>query len=197
MSEEIFSVSFDSPLGPMIAGCTDRGVCLLEWHDRGGLERIGQRILKRYGCSLSDSAHPHLDQLQVELSDYFSGKRRAFTTPIDVTGTPFEKSVWNQLLAIEYGETKSYGDLATLLGKPGSSRAVGRANGANYLSIVIPCHRVIESSGELRGYGGGLWRKEWLLRLEGAWPKRESSARNKQGLTSAQLSLLPAQAARS
>jgi O-6-methylguanine DNA methyltransferase len=104
--------------------------------------------------------------------DYFNEKLKKFQVRIDVNGTLFEKNVWDQLLHIPYGETRSYGQIAKHLGKPGAQRAVGRANGANYLSIVIPCHRVIEANGNLRGYGGKLWRKKYLLELEaGLKPK--------------------------
>jgi O-6-methylguanine DNA methyltransferase len=155
-----------SPLGDMIAGATDEGVCFLEWHDRGGVERIKQRVEKRYKMPLLEGNNKHLDQLQKELVDYFAGKLKKFQVAIDVTGTPFERKTWEQLLLIPYGETRSYTQIADKLGKPGARRAVGRANGANYLSIVIPCHRVIEANGNLRGYGGKLWRKKCLLELE-------------------------------
>lgn len=157
-----------SPLGDMIAGATDKGLCFLEWHDRGGVERIKERVQKRYKCELIESDNAHLRTLRTQLEEYFIGKRTTFDIPIDVTGTPFEMSVWDKLLTIPCGETRSYGQMAQSLGKPGASRAVGRANGANYLGIVIPCHRVIEANGNLRGYGGGVWRKKWLLELESA-----------------------------
>ena len=155
-----------SPLGEMIAGATCNGVCFLEWHDRGGVERIKQRIKKRYKVPLWPGNNSHLDQLEKDLADYFAGKLKKFKVKIDVKGTPFEQKTWQKLLAIPYGETRSYGQIARLLGKPGGARAVGRANGANYLGIVIPCHRVIESNGNLRGYGGKIWRKKYLLDLE-------------------------------
>jgi AraC family transcriptional regulator of adaptative response/methylated-DNA-[protein]-cysteine methyltransferase len=150
----------------MIAGATDKGVCFLEWHDRGGVERIKERVKKRYKTPLQPGNNKCLNQLETELGDYFAGKLKQFAATIDVTGTPFEMRTWEQLLAIPYGETRSYGQIAKLLGKPGAQRAVGRANGANYLSILIPCHRVIEANGNLRGYGGKLWRKKYLLELE-------------------------------
>jgi AraC family transcriptional regulator, regulatory protein of adaptative response / methylated-DNA-[protein]-cysteine methyltransferase len=156
----------ESPLGPMIAGATDSGVSFLEWHDRGGIERIKERVVKRYECKLITGANRHLSQLQKELSAYFNSSRREFTVPIDIAGTPFERLVWEQLQRIPYGETRSYGQIAKALNKPGSSRAVGRANGSNYLAIVIPCHRVIEANGNLCGYGGKIWRKKALLELE-------------------------------
>lgn len=156
----------DSPLGPMIAGATDNGLCLLEWHDRGGVERIAARVMKRYKCKMAEGVNTHLETLQRELQAYFRGELRQFTGPIDITGTAFEQQVWRELLNIPYGETRSYGQVASALGKPGASRAVGRANGANYLAIVIPCHRVIDSNGNLHGYGGKIWRKKHLLELE-------------------------------
>jgi O-6-methylguanine DNA methyltransferase len=110
--------------------------------------------------------HSYLAQLRDELAEYFTGKRSLFTVPLDIKGTDFERAVWQQLLRIPYGETRSYGQMAVDLGRVGAQRAVGRANGANYIGIVVPCHRVIEANGKLRGYGGGLWRKEWLLKLE-------------------------------
>lgn len=158
----------ESPLGPMIAGTTDRGLCFLEWHDRGGVPRILERVQKRYKRAVVEGTHRHLAQLGHELGEYFDGKRQDFSVPIAVDGTPFERQTWSLLQQIPYGVTWSYGDMARRMGKPGASRAVGRANGANYLAIVIPCHRVIESGGGLRGYGGGLWRKKRLLELEGA-----------------------------
>ena len=98
--------------------------------------------------------------------DYFSGARHAFTVPLVYPGTPFEQEVWTELLRIPYGETRSYEDLARTLGRPGASRAVGRANGMNRIAILIPCHRVVNQNGELGGYGGGLWRQRILLELE-------------------------------
>jgi AraC family transcriptional regulator of adaptative response/methylated-DNA-[protein]-cysteine methyltransferase len=156
----------ESPLGMMIAGATDKGVCFLEWHDRGGISRIKQRVQKRYKMPLVKGNNRHLDQLEKELSNYFEGELKRFKVKVDVTGTPFELKTWEKLLLIPYGETRSYSQIAAALGKVNARRAVGRANGANYLSIVIPCHRVIEANGNLRGYGGKVWRKKYLLELE-------------------------------
>lgn len=157
-----------SPIGDMIAGASKEGLCFLEWHDRGGVDRIKERVQKRYKMSLDKGDSDYLDRLETELSEYFNGDRKFFSIPLDIQGTTFEKLDWEQLLNIPYGETRSYGDIAKALGKPKAPRAVGRANGANYISIVIPCHRVIEANGNLRGYGGGLHRKKFLLELERA-----------------------------
>ena len=165
-NSEIVYRDLDSPLGNMIAGATENGVCFLEWHDRGGVDRIMKRVTKRYKMPLVQGDNNHLTMLESELVEYFDGKLTKFAVPVDVTGTPFEQLVWKQLLKIPPGETCSYGQIAAAIGKPKASRAVGRANGANYLSIVIPCHRVIEANGNLRGYGGKVWRKKRLLELE-------------------------------
>lgn len=159
--------NLNSPLGDMIAGASAKGVCFLEWHDRGGVEAIKKRVIKRYKAKLEPGNNSHLELLDKELAVYFDSKLKGFTVAIDISGTPFERSTWNQLLKIPYGETRSYSEIARSLGKPDAVRAVGRANGANYLSIIIPCHRVIASNGDLCGYGGKLWRKKKLLQLEG------------------------------
>ena len=166
MENRILFRDIKSPLGPMIAGATDRGACFLEWHDRGGIDRIKQRVLKRYGGPLEPGSNKHLDKLDDEIQKYFLAKLKKFTVKIDVKGSAFQEQVWKILLQIPYGQTYSYGQIAEILEKPGASRAVGSANGANYLGIVIPCHRVIQADGGLRGYGGKVWRKKYLLELE-------------------------------
>ncbi len=102
-----------------------------------------------------------------QIREYFNGTRSEFDLAIDPQGTAFQKAVWRQLLRIPFGETASYGDIARAIGNPKAVRAVGGANGRNPISIVVPCHRIIGSDGSLTGYGGGLWRKEWLLKHEG------------------------------
>ena len=166
LSDKIYYTNLTSPLGDMIAGASDNGLCFLEWNDRGGVDRILTRVEKRYKKNLIQGENHILKDLQTELKNYFNGKAQNFTVDLDIWGTDFEKMVWRRLLKIPYGKTKSYGEIAVELNNSGASRAVGRANGANYMSIVIPCHRVIESNGKLRGYGGGLWRKKRLLELE-------------------------------
>jgi AraC family transcriptional regulator of adaptative response/methylated-DNA-[protein]-cysteine methyltransferase len=156
----------ETPLGPMIAGATDAGVCLLEFTDRRMLEHQLATIQRRFQAALAPAEHPHLATLQRELGEYFAGTRRAFSAPVDAPGTPFEERVWRALLEIPYGETRSYADIAALVGSPAAVRAVGRANGMNRIAIVIPCHRVLNKNGDLGGYGGGLWRKRRLLHIE-------------------------------
>jgi methylated-DNA-[protein]-cysteine S-methyltransferase len=116
------------------------------------------------------AAPPALQESIEQLDQYFNGRRREFNLPLVLRGTDFQVRVWRELQQIPYGQTVSYLDLARALGNELAIRAVGRANGQNPISIVIPCHRVIGRDGSLTGYGGGLWRKEWLLRHEGSWP---------------------------
>jgi O-6-methylguanine DNA methyltransferase len=117
----------------------------------------------------------HLGNLAIELGEYFAGTRKSFTVPVVMTGTVFQKQVWNELLNIPFGETRSYMEQASAIGKPGAIRAVARANGSNPVSVIIPCHRVIGSDGKLTGYGGGLWRKRWLLEHERKYSSHGSS----------------------
>lgn len=156
-----------TPLGPMIAGATDDGICLLEFADRRMLETQLERIVKRLGCVITPGDHDHLDRLSVELEAYFGRELESFSLPLVIAGTEFQASVWERLRAIPYGETRSYKQIATEIGRPTATRAVARANGDNRLAILIPCHRVIAADGRLSGYGGGVWRKRFLLGLEG------------------------------
>ena len=156
----------DTPIGPMIAGASDAGVCLLEFTDRRMLEHQFETLKKRFGTALVPGSHRYLDQLRRELEEYFAGSRRSFDVPVHAPGSPFEERVWRALCEIPFGETRSYEDIARVVGSAKAVRAVGRANGLNRIAIVIPCHRVVNKSGELGGYGGGLWRKRRLLHLE-------------------------------
>ncbi|MFH1263885.1 MAG: methylated-DNA--[protein]-cysteine S-methyltransferase [Pseudomonadota bacterium] len=158
----------ESPLGPLVAGATDKGVCLLEFSDRRMLEAQFHTLRQRLGKALVPGKHPHLTRLKEELVEYFAGKRTEFSLPLDYPGTPFQQKTWDGLRKIPYAETWSYEDLARHVGKPKAQRAVGHANGLNRIAIVIPCHRVVNKSGELGGYGGGVWRKRFLLDLEQA-----------------------------
>ncbi len=155
-----------TPLGPMLAGANDQGICLLEFTDRRMLETQLARLKKSLKSELLPGQSPHFDNLQTQLEEYFNGKRREFDLPLVFMGTPFQKQAWRALLDIPFGSTRSYKEQARALGRPEAVRAVGKANGDNPISIVVPCHRLIGSNGELVGYGGGLWRKRYLLNLE-------------------------------
>jgi AraC family transcriptional regulator of adaptative response/methylated-DNA-[protein]-cysteine methyltransferase len=156
----------ESPLGPLIAGATAEGVCLLEFTDRRMLPTQIETVRRRFGCAVVPGDSPYFEQLRNELNAYFSGSLRQFTLPLVAPGTAFQERVWAELLRIPFGETRSYEDLARLVGAPAAQRAVGHANGLNRIAILIPCHRVINKDGRLGGYGGLLWRKEALLHLE-------------------------------
>jgi AraC family transcriptional regulator, regulatory protein of adaptative response / methylated-DNA-[protein]-cysteine methyltransferase len=156
----------ETPLGSMLALADDRGLHLLDFVDRRGLERALETLQKRLNARVLPGEHPVLTQITRELAEYFAGTRTRFDTPVVLTGSAFQATVWRALQAIPAGATRSYGELAAKIGQPAAVRAVGRANGDNRLSIIVPCHRVIGADGALTGYGGGLWRKQKLLDLE-------------------------------
>jgi AraC family transcriptional regulator of adaptative response/methylated-DNA-[protein]-cysteine methyltransferase len=158
----------DTPVGKMMAGATDAGLCLFEFTEPERLEPQMEALGTRLGSTVTDGDHPHIQTAEQEVERYFDGQLRQFTVPLDAPGTDFEMRVWNQLLRIPYGETCSYLELARRVGNPAAVRAVGRANGRNRIAIIIPCHRVVNANGQLGGYGGGLWRKRQLLQLEWA-----------------------------
>jgi AraC family transcriptional regulator, regulatory protein of adaptative response / methylated-DNA-[protein]-cysteine methyltransferase len=160
----------DTPVGPLVAGATEDAVVLLEFPDRRMIEAQLDTLRRRFARPLVPGRTPLLDRLHGQLREYFAGERRAFDLPLEYPGSLFQQQVWGALLRIPYGETRTYAELARELGVPGAARAVGRANGANRIAIVIPCHRVIAADGGLGGYGGGLWRKLRLLETEGALP---------------------------
>lgn len=157
-----------TPLGPMVAAAGDAGLCLIEFADRPMLETNLRRVQRRLGCAIAPGEHPYIAAIERELGEYFAGARRAFDVPLCLAGSPFQRTVWDQLLAIPFGETTSYDAIARRIERPAARRAVGRANGDNRMAIVVPCHRVVGSDGALTGYGGGLWRKQWLLEHERA-----------------------------
>jgi AraC family transcriptional regulator of adaptative response/methylated-DNA-[protein]-cysteine methyltransferase len=155
-----------SPLGPLVAGATSNGICLLEFSDRPMLETQLAMLRKLFDSPAVPGMNEHLRKLAAELGDYFAGKLRTFSVPLVYPGTSFQQRVWDALLRIPFGETRSYEELAIAVGLPGGQRPVGRANGQNRIAIVIPCHRVVRKDGQLGGYGGGLRRKQFLLALE-------------------------------
>jgi AraC family transcriptional regulator of adaptative response/methylated-DNA-[protein]-cysteine methyltransferase len=160
----------ETPIGPMVAGATAKGICLLEFTDRRMLEAQLDALSRRFGLPLAPGESGLIERLRKELGLYFSGRLRKFSVPLEFPGTEFQVKVWRALLNIPHGETRSYEDVARAVGKPAAVRAVGHANGLNRIGIVIPCHRVVNKSGELGGYGGGLWRKKRLLALEQGEP---------------------------
>ena len=164
--ESVSLAWIESPLGPLIAGADDRGICLLEFSDRRMLEAQLKTLSRRLRRPLVPGEHRYLEQLRSELGEYFDRKRRVFEVPLNAPGTPFQERVWKELLGIPYGELRSYEQIAIAAGSPKAVRAVGCANGMNRIAIVIPCHRVVGKDGTPTGYGGGIWRKQRLLELE-------------------------------
>jgi len=149
-----------SPVGELTLVASDKGLTAILWeNDDPDRVRLADRT--------EQPDHPILVETARQLGEYFAGKRSAFDLPLDFHGTDFQKRVWAQLLAIPFGETRSYGEIARALGQPTASRAVGAANGKNPISIVAPCHRVVGTNGSLTGFAGGLAAKQRLLALEG------------------------------
>ena len=167
--EPILLYRLTTPLGPMIAGADEGALYLLEFADRRMLETQIERVRARTGRAAAPGVNDVIRRIGEELDAYFAGELREFTVPLETPGSEFQRAVWEELLRIPYGETRSYGEQARRLGQPPEAvRAVARANGDNRIAIVIPCHRVIGADGKLTGYGGGLWRKRRLLDLERA-----------------------------
>ena len=162
----LFARWIDTPLGAVLALANDNGLYLLEFVDRRGLENEIVRLRKRTGYIVVPGNHEHLDTIADEIKAYFDGTSFEFSVPIILTGSEFEQSVWKVLRTIPPGRTQSYAWMAQQLGNANATRAVGRANGRNTLAIIVPCHRVIRADGSLCGYGGGIWRKQWLLEHE-------------------------------
>lgn len=165
-AECIVTKMIDSPVGPLLAAATERGICLLEFTDRRMLERNLSTLRQRFKIPVVPGEHPLLTQLNSELKSYFEGQLSAFKVPLDPRGTEFQERVWKELCRIPYGNTISYQALAKRIDQPTAVRAVANANGQNRIGILIPCHRVIGQNGDLTGYGGGLWRKRVLLEIE-------------------------------
>jgi len=155
-----------TPLRPVLAVASERGICLLEFLDRRALSTELRDLRARFKLPIGPGSNQHLDRLKAQLADYFRGTLRRFDVPLDLGGTVFQRGIWGRLVEIPFGNTVSYSQLASEAGKPRAARAVGHANGKNPIAIVVPCHRVVGRDGSLWGYGGGLWRKRWLLRHE-------------------------------
>lgn len=156
----------DTPLGPMLAIADERVLYLLEFVHRRGLEREIERLRKSKRSAIVPGRTAPIESIEKELKEYFNGKLWDFQTPIEMIGSSFQKEVWAELQKIPSGKTRSYLEIAQAIKNPGAVRAVGSANGANQLAIIIPCHRVINANGDLGGYGGGIERKKWLLNHE-------------------------------
>lgn len=162
----LYASWIDSPLGPMLAVANKEHLYLLEFVQRKGLEREIERMRLKTKSIILPGAPEPIKSIKEELQLYFAGKLKIFKTPIYIYGTYFQKKAWEALMKIPYGTTRSYKEQAAIIGKASAFRAVANANGSNQLAIIIPCHRIINSDGNLGGYGGGLHRKKWLLDFE-------------------------------
>jgi methylated-DNA-[protein]-cysteine S-methyltransferase len=159
-----FTKTIPSPVGALKLVASERGLCAVLWeNDNPKRVRLGELVVSPH--------HPILLQAEHELTEYFAGDRTSFEVPLNAAGSEFQKKVWKALSTIPYGQTRSYGELAKQIDAPKASRAVGAANGRNPLSIIIPCHRAIGSSGALTGFAGGLGTKRYLLSLEASRPR--------------------------
>ncbi len=159
---KLVHAKISTPLGSMIAVADDAALYLLEFENRVALAGELRRLERDFG-RIGSRSNTVLEMLVAQIDDYFSGESAAFQIPTIQHGTAFEEAVWQALKQIPPGQTRSYGDIAKMVGQAEKSREVGEANGANKISLIVPCHRVIGADGSLVGYGGGIWRKKWLL----------------------------------
>jgi AraC family transcriptional regulator of adaptative response/methylated-DNA-[protein]-cysteine methyltransferase len=164
--KSLWATWIPTPLGDMIAVSSRSHLHLLEFVDRKGLARELDRLQEASKESIGIGGMPPSEQAAAELGEYFAARSDKFLTPLAVPASPFTQQVWDALRAIPAGETRSYLDIARQIGRPAAARAVARANGANQIALIIPCHRVIGADGSLTGYGGGLWRKQRLIEIE-------------------------------
>ena len=165
MSDGISIKRISSPIGELVLGIGRGGCRLIEFADRSDARR--SLAGRPYNLRVSDADHALFRRVESELAAYFAGSAGAPTISMDLRGTEFQVAVWKALLDIPHGETRTYAEIADAVGKPAAVRAVGSAIGRNPVSVLVPCHRVVRTGGGLGGYGGGLWRKEYLLELEG------------------------------
>jgi AraC family transcriptional regulator, regulatory protein of adaptative response / methylated-DNA-[protein]-cysteine methyltransferase len=152
-----------TPLGSMLAVANDQALYVLKFTNQRNLENEIEKFKITTQATIIPGRTHHIDSIEQELNAYFAGLLKEFKTPIHLLGSPFQQSVWNALLTIPYGTTISYSQQAHMLDKPSAHRAVANANGANQLGIIVPCHRIIRSNGNLGGYGGGIAHKQWLI----------------------------------
>jgi O-6-methylguanine DNA methyltransferase len=163
----LYRVTFETPVGPMMALASHEALCALEFSSPRRMSRLDARLKRWFSpYDIEDAPNPILSRTDAWLRSYFAGIDPG-DVPLDLRGGPFELRVWSALREIPRGQTASYGEIAKRIGAPSASRAVGMANGANPIALVVPCHRVIGTNGTLTGYGGGLERKRWLLTHEG------------------------------
>ena len=163
---KLYKKRINTPIGEMLAIATDEAICMLDFGDSKNWLKDKEILVKHYGATQVAEDSLLLSELEKQLKEYFTKKRKEFSLPLALVGTSFQEEVWKVLQTIPYGEVRSYKEQATAVGNPKGVRAVANANGKNRISIVIPCHRVIGSDGTLTGYASGIERKQFLLDLE-------------------------------
>ncbi|MGI6704627.1 MAG: methylated-DNA--[protein]-cysteine S-methyltransferase [Clostridia bacterium] len=174
MGEKIIYQRFNTPIGPMLAAASGAGLCRLCLPGEESEEFFGWADKKYPKAVLEEGSSDVITAVEVQLGEYFAGKRKAFSVSLDLKGTVFQRRIWHILMQIPYGSTASYKDVAVAADSPAAVRAVGQANNRNPVPIIVPCHRVVGSGGKLVGYGGGLSIKRILLELEGIKVVKES-----------------------
>lgn len=157
-----------SPLGPMLAASSEKGICMLEFVNRIRFEAEILSLQKLLGAVMHPGTNSHLEMLESELKQYFLGNLKGFSVPLDIPGTDFSLSVWTFLKTVPYGSRLSYKRQSEMMGQPKAIRAIASTNGRNRIAIVIPCHRIIGHNGSMTGYAGGIDKKMWLLKFEQA-----------------------------
>lgn len=167
MKKTINTQTYHSLCGDLLLGSFEGKLCLCDWRVEEHRLLADRRLERSLNAEMKDTPSEITAKAAKELDEYFAGGRKTFDLPLLFVGTEFQEKVWNTLLEVPYGETRSYGWMAEMIGNPKAVRAVGTANGSNSISIFAPCHRIIGSNGSLTGYGGGLPAKKFLLELEG------------------------------
>ncbi len=175
----IITQTYESPCGTLLLGSFDDKLCLCSWQVKKHRGCVDNRLKRMLHADFETGTSEVIEKAIQQLDEYFAGKRQIFDIPLLFVGTPFQQTVWNELLNIPFGETLSYGEMAKRIGMPKAVRALANANGANSISIFAPCHRVIGSDHSLTGYGGGLSAKQFLLELEGARFVKSINSKNK------------------
>jgi methylated-DNA-[protein]-cysteine S-methyltransferase len=162
----LYTQPYISPVGELILGVFDDELCLCDWRYRKTRSSIDKRIQKDLRATYLEQSHPLIDETIHQLEAYFRQERKVFDLPLRLVGSDFQKQIWQALMSVPYGQTSTYKQLASHIDNPDAVRAVANANGANALSIIVPCHRIVGSDGSLVGYAGGIKAKQWLLELE-------------------------------
>jgi methylated-DNA-[protein]-cysteine S-methyltransferase len=171
--DRIQTIYYKTPFGELILGSREHQLCLCDWRFRKMRSSIDERIQSGLKATYAEEGSDIIEETRAQLSQYFSGERQQFDLPLILVGSEFQKQVWNELLRIPFGKTESYAGLSKKLGNIEAIRAVATANGANAISIIVPCHRILGSDGSLTGYAGGLATKKKLLQLEKAFQQGE------------------------